>query len=165
MNRQFDAGVEAEIRRFRRRLDSLTGICNIRQSGPQTVDFTIGFPTNPPVKDNNRLGSVGDSSVAINSRGKVDMFTLRFPPLPASIFSDGSVRHLMKNVVNDDELEYLEIQVNPGDDKDETEEWWPHLLLIHTKPMSLDDVGTLLENTVPKYLKMSRKEIERMKSE
>jgi len=61
-------------------------------------------------------------------------------------------------------LDHLEIHINPGKEKGEVEEWWPHLSLLQTEPMKLDEVGTLLENTVPHYLEESRSEAERMKS-
>lgn len=159
----FNEGNNRGPQDFVRQLGRIRGIVNERVSmmtdNGASIDFRMGFPSNPLVLHTNRDGGIGNSSVSLTSNNKVNTFALRYPPLPADIWQPADARELMGGMIAGTKYEGdVEIQINVGTASGEPEEWWPHILRLSFDTVSTEYVLELLRMTLPVYLEKTKEQ-------
>jgi len=163
---EFVNGPESRILRRLGRIDGVVNerVVNSTENGA-AIDFTLGFPKNPLVVGSVRTGGIANSSISIDSNGEVDTFTYRLPPVPANLWQHGGVRDFTKDIVSRYEGgEKYEVQVNPGNNAGDVEEWWPHILFLSFLTIEPSEALDFLENVLSDWMKEAREETERLRS-
>jgi hypothetical protein len=162
---------QAGVRRFRRRIRQIDGVVNIRQSpgmaDTMAVDFTIGFPFNPLVRDTQRDPSVTSSTVVIAEEDDVHQIKLRMPPVPKEKYSDIDATELARDAVPDTIAgQEPDIHPQPGALTQTNKEWWPHIeWSSFSSPVTIEEAANYIERAVPGYLELARERTRELRGE
>jgi hypothetical protein len=147
------------VRQMRRCLRNIEGIVNITQTptgiGDQVaLDFTIGFPFNPLVENQQRRGSISNSSLLIGRDNEVNDMTLRMPPVPADTFPKRQIKQTTEDIFPEQIGEAdIMIHIEGGTVTEPHTEWWPHIELSSAfSAPSVSQVCDFMEIHTPMYL-------------
>jgi len=161
---------KSEHQRIVRRLGRIEGVVNeqvthVSENGA-AIDFTIGFPFDPLVSERNRSPMLSGSSISLDGDGMVDTLTFRYPPLKADTWEHGAALNMMNEILDEyDETGLMEVQVNPGTDGGQTDQWYPHILFLHFDTLEPDMVLDFLSESISDYLRDAREETERLREQ
>jgi hypothetical protein len=164
---------EEAANRLSRRLHRIESAANVQRTraagDTEAVDFDLGFPEGAMVEISRRRGSgVGKTSVIIRPDGMVDMFIIRYPPLPADDYAEpqllAGMREMAATLAAEERIgirlpeKHLDVRIQPGEIRNlgspgGVDAWWPHVEYGGVAPVDVgvDDFADFLVETYNEY--------------